>query len=190
MNDHSGQSANPAGAHSAQAQPERRNADAPLPDSRPTAASSVDGDPVDGKPAGPDALAAVFKQLAEAIEYLAYLLAAEVDRVKLKIRRLVVMAILGAIAGVAGLAFVGCTVWLLLSGIAGGVGALFGDRFWLGGIVTSLVILVVGAGAAWIFLRRRKSAGMKSARQRYEKRQAAQKTRFGREVEQTADLPK
>jgi hypothetical protein len=137
-------------------------------------------------PAGPDALAAVFKQLAEAVEYLAYLLATQVDRVKLKIRNLVMLVSLGAIAAVTGLAFVFCTVWLLLSGIAGGIGELLGDRPWLGGIITSAVILIVGGLAGWIVYRRVKSSGLKSIRRRYEERHAKQRARFGRQVEQAA----
>jgi hypothetical protein len=93
---------------------------------------------------------------------------------------------LGAIAAVAGLAFVFCTVWLLLSGIAGGIGELLGDRPWLGGIITSTVILIVCGLAGWIVYRRIKSSGLKSIRRRYEERQAKQRARFGREVEQAA----
>jgi hypothetical protein len=91
------------------------------------------------------------------------------------------------VAAVAGLAFVFCTVWLLLSGIAGGLGELLGDRPWLGGIIVSVVILIVGGLACWIVYRRVKSAGLKSIRRRYEKRQAKQRARFGREVEQAAE---
>jgi Zn-dependent protease with chaperone function len=160
-------------------------------DANPRDASAADAgraDP-DGKPAGPEALAAVFKQLAEAVEYLAYLLATQVDRAKLKIRNLLILVALGAIAAVAGLAFVACTVWLLLAGIAGGVGVLLGDRPWLGGIVTAAVILIVGASAGWFFYHRIRTSGLKSARRRYQKRQAEQKSRFGREVQQTAESP-
>ncbi len=155
---------------------------------RPDPIDSRTDDPIDGasKPAGPDALSAVFKQLAEAVEYLAYLLATQVDRVKLKIRNVVLMVALGAVAAVAGLAFVFCTVWLLLSGIAGGLGELLGDRPWLGGIIVSVVILVIVGLACWIVYRRVKSAGLQSIRRRYEARQARQRARFGREVEQAA----
>jgi hypothetical protein len=156
---------------------------------RPDPIEAGRSDPADSssKPAGPDALAAVFKQLAEAVEYLAYLLATQIDRVKLKIRNLVLLVILGAIGAVAGLALVFCTVWLLLSGIAGGLGELLGDRPWLGGIIVSAVILIVGGLACWIVYRRVKSSGLKSIRRRYEERQAKQRARFGREVEQAAD---
>ncbi|HEV2973092.1 MAG TPA: hypothetical protein VGY55_24205 [Pirellulales bacterium] len=160
-------------------------------DANPRDASAADAgraDP-DGKPAGPEALAAVFKQLAEAVEYLAYLLATQVDRAKLKIRNLLILVALGTLAAVAGLAFVACTVWLLLAGIAGGVGVLLGDRPWLGGIVTATVILIVGGSVGWIFYRRIRTSGLKSARRRYQERQAEQKSRFGREVRQTADSP-
>jgi Putative Actinobacterial Holin-X, holin superfamily III len=154
---------------------------------RPDPIDARGADPSDApKPAGPDALAAVFKQLAEAVEYLAYLLATQVDRVKLKIRNLVMLVALGVIAGVAALAFVFCTIWLLLSGIAGGLGELLGDRPWLGGIIISAVILIVGGLAGWIVYRRFKSSGLKSTRRRYEERQAKQRARFGREVEQAA----
>lgn len=145
----------------------------------------------DGAPHGPDALSAVFKQLAEAIEYLAYMLATQVDRVKLKIRNIVLMAVLGVIGAAAAMALVVCTVWLLLSGIAGGLGELvFGDRPWLGGIVVSVVILLAGALAGWIVYRRVQKSGLKATRDRYQKRQAEQRTRFGREVDEAAHSPK
>src|SRR2546430_1683514 len=99
------------------------------PDSDPTRNS-------DARPAGPEALSAVFKQLAEAIEYLAYLLATQVDRVKLKVRNVLLLTALGVIGAAVAMAFLACTVWLLLSGLAGGVGVLLGDRPWLGSIVT------------------------------------------------------
>ncbi len=146
-----------------------------------------DSHETNGHPAGPDALSAVFKQLTEAVEYLAYLLAAQVDRVKLKVRNIVLLAVFGLIGAGAAMAFLACTVWLLLSGIAGGVGVLLGDRPWLGSIVTSAVILIVLVAAGWIVYRRVQSSGLKATRERYAKRQAEQKVRFGREVEQAAN---
>jgi hypothetical protein len=138
------------------------------------------------QPRGPDALSAVFKQLAEAIEYLAYLLAAQVDRVKLKIRNIILLAAIGVIAVAMAAAFLVCTVWLLLSGIAGGIGELVGDRPWLGSIITSVVILIIATIAFWIVYRRVQSSGWKAVRKRYERRQCEQKARFGREVKETA----
>jgi len=141
----------------------------------------------DARPAGPDALAAVFRQLTEAVEYLAYLLATQVDRVKLKVRNVLLLAALGMIGVAVAMAFLACTVWLLLSGIAGGVGVLLGDRPWLGSIVTSVVILLIVVPAGWIAYRRVQSSGWKAVRERYRQRQAEQKARFGREVEETAE---
>jgi hypothetical protein len=141
----------------------------------------------DARPAGPEALAAVFRQLTEAVEYLAYLLATQVDRVKLKVRNVLLLAALGVIAAAVAMAFLACTVWLLLSGIAGGVGVLLGDRPWLGSIVTSVVILLIVVPAGWIAYRRVQSSGWKAVRERYRQRQSEQKARFGREVEETAE---
>ncbi|HKD38056.1 MAG TPA: hypothetical protein VKB78_14685 [Pirellulales bacterium] len=135
---------------------------------------------------GPDALSAVFKQLAEAIEYLAYLLAAQVDRVKLKVRNIILLAALGVIAVAMAAAVLFCTIWLLLSGIAGGIGAALGDRPWLGAIITSVVILIIATIALWIVYRRVQKSGWKAVRERYERRQHEQKARFGREVKETA----
>ena len=96
----------------------------------------------------------MFKHLAEAVEYLAYLLATQVNRVKLKIRHIVVMAVLGAIALAAALSVVFSTIWLLLSGIAGSIGVLLGDRPWLGSIVTAAAILLVTLPTGWFLYRR------------------------------------
>lgn len=156
------------------------------PKPQPTATASdakPDGQP---QPRGPDALSAVFKQLAEAIEYLAYLLATQVDRVKLKIRNIILLAALGVIAVALAAAFLFCTIWLLLSGIAGGIGELLGDRPWLGGIITSVVILIIATIAVWIVYKRVQSSSWKAVRERYERRQREQKARFGREVKETA----
>jgi hypothetical protein len=156
----------------------------PKPPTEPDSDAGQNGEP---RPAGPEALSAVFKQLAEAIEYLAYLLAAQVDRVKLKVRNIVLLAALGVIALAVAAAFLFCTVWLLLSGIAGGIGELLGDRPWLGSIITSVVILLVAGIALWIVYRRIQSSGWKAVRERYQRRQAEQKARFGREVGETAN---
>jgi hypothetical protein len=154
-----------------------------------TRPTETDGDSAhdgDARAAGPEALAAVFRQLTEAVEYLAYLLATQVDRVKLKVRNVLLLAALGAIGVAATMAFLACTVWLLLSGVAGGVGVLLGDRPWLGGVVTSVVILLILVSAGRIAYRRVQSSGWKAVRERYRQRQAEQKARFGREVEEAA----
>jgi hypothetical protein len=83
-------------------------------------------------------------------------------------------------------AFLFCTVWLLLSGIAGGIGELVGDRPWLGAIITSVVILIIASIALWIVYRRIQKSGWKAVRERYERRHREQKARFGREVKETA----
>jgi hypothetical protein len=153
---------------------------------RPNAADSDPAQDGDARPAGPEALSAVFKQLAEAVEYLAYLLTTQVDRVKLKVRNVLLMVALGVIGAAVAMAFLACTVWLLLSGIAGGVGVLLGDRPWLGSIVTAVVILLIVIPAGWILYRRIQSGGLKAVRERYRLRQAEQKARFGRKVEETA----
>ena len=157
---------------------------------KPARAAEIDREAArddDARPAGPEALAAVFRQLTEAVEYLAYLLATQVDRVKLKVRNVLLLAALGMMGVAVAMAFLACTVWLLLSGVAGGVGVLLGDQPWLGSIVTSIVILLIVVPATWIAYRRVQASGWKAVRERYRQRHAEQKARFGREVEEAAE---
>jgi signal transduction histidine kinase len=72
--------------------------------------------------------------------------------------------------------------WFVLSGIAQGVGAMFGDRAWIGDLITGAMALVaVGLGVSCA-ASMRDSASRKRTVEKYESRHAQQRTRFGRDV--------
>jgi hypothetical protein len=92
------------------------------------------------------------KDLQALYAYFRHYLTARVDAVTAKVRRAVVWAIVGIVAGLADAAAVVTAVVLLLQGIANGLAVLFG-AIWAGQLVTGiglLVLIALGlAGAAY-----------------------------------------
>ena len=129
-----------------------------------------------------EALKLLLKQFQELREYVSYYAAARTDSVKLSVQngfRRIVLAALGFVA-VGGLIVVAS--WFVLSGISQGVGALFGDRSWIGALVTGVLALGgVGLGMSCA-VAMRKSASRKGTVRKYETRDAQQRARFGRDV--------
>ena len=136
---------------------------------------------------GPDALAELLGHLAEALDYVGYLLAAQVDQVRMRVKRVLILAALGAVAALVGLVVVVASVWLALTGLAGAIGQLCGGRPWLGDLIVGGTILLGGAGATWIGLRWMRKSALASAKKRFAARQARQAERFGRTVHETAE---
>lgn len=155
-------------------------------------ANSADRAPDDQEPShakaprGPDALAELIGHLAEALDYIGYLLAAQVDQVRGRVKRVLILAALGAMAALVGLVAVVASVWLALAGLAGAIGQLCGGRPWLGDLIVGGTILLVGAAAIWLGLRRIRRSALASAKARFAARQARQAERFGRTVHETA----
>src|SRR4051794_10920841 len=71
-------------------------------------------------------------RLAEVREYASYYVKARVDRMKVSVRNIAVMAALGIVGLIAAGALVVTAVVLLCQGIALGLATLFGGRMWLG----------------------------------------------------------
>jgi hypothetical protein len=134
-------------------------------------------------PRGPDALADALQRLAEAREYIAHFIAAEVERLKLLVRRAAIWAIAGLTAVVLLLAIIVAAAGLLLFGLAQLVGSLLGDRPWLGGIIVGGGVLALGilllAWGLWSW----QASAFNAARERFAARKRRQEARFGRSVE-------
>src|SRR5204863_5692107 len=71
------------------------------------------------------------KRLGELGEYVSYYFAAKSDAFKLSLKNAVVYAALGVVGLIAAGALLVTAVVLLCTGIAGGLGRLFGERYWL-----------------------------------------------------------
>lgn len=129
-----------------------------------------------------EGLKLLLKQFEELREYVAYYAAARTDSVKRSVRnamRRIVLAALGFVA-VGGLIVMAS--WFVLSGISQGAGALFGDRAWLGALITGVLALAgVGLGMSCA-ASTQKNASRKRTVRKYETRHARQRARFGHDV--------
>jgi hypothetical protein len=137
------------------------------------------------EPTGPDALADAVERLGEAREYFAHLLAVEIERFKLRLRRAAIWAVVGLTALVLLLAVLVAAAGLLLTGLAQLIGSLLGGHPWLGAVIVGGGILLIGilmvAWGLWAW----QASAFDAARERFAARRRRQKGRFGRSVEPT-----
>lgn len=122
--------------------------------------------------------------LDELKEYANDYFSAQKDLTRAKAKQFASKAILGSLALVAVLAVVAVSVLLVLTGIALGLGELFGDRPWLGFLVTGLLLLGIIGLAGWFGLQRWQKSSRESTIRRYEQRHELQRQRFHRSVDQ------
>jgi hypothetical protein len=134
------------------------------------------------EPSGPDALAEALRRVAEAREYLVYLLAAEIDRFKLRLRRAAMWAVVGITALVILLALLVAAAGLVLVGVAQWLGELMGGRMWLGSLLTGAGVLVLGAAAVAFGLWSWQRSAYEATRERFAARRRRQRGKFGRSV--------
>ena len=121
--------------------------------------------------------------LREVIEFASYYLAAQADRLKLTAINIAMFVILGAIGAFVGTAIVLTAGVLLIVGIAGGLGALFGGRLWLGDLATAILVLgILFAGTIIVF---KKVTGTTRGKlvSAYEQRKSQQRATLGTDVD-------
>jgi hypothetical protein len=139
------------------------------------------------QPVGPDALDEALRHASEAREYFAHWLAAEADRLKLRLRHLAIWAIV-AVAGLAILlAIVMTAAGLLLVGVAELIGSLLGQRLWLGAIITGGGLLLIAALSVGIGLWSWNRSAFEAVRHRFAARRRLQRAKFGRSIEPVED---
>ncbi len=130
----------------------------------------------------PTGFEAISLRLREVIEFASYYASAQADRLKLTAINLAMFAILGAVAAFVGVAVVLTAGVLLVVGVAGGLGALFGGRLWLGDLVTAVVVLgALLAGTVVVFKMVTGSTRRKLV-SAYEQRKSQQRTNLGTDV--------
>jgi len=129
-----------------------------------------------------DAVRLLVKQSRELKEYFSYYITAKTDNVKIRLRNALLRMVLSALGFVtlAGLLIIAS--WFLLSGIAGGLGVLFGERLWIGNIAAGL-LAVAGLGLGMLYAgNRRMRISRDQTVQKYERRQERQETTFGHNI--------
>jgi len=133
-----------------------------------------------------EALKLLLKQAREVKEYFSYYVTAKTDIAKLRLRNTLIWFALSALGFVAlGGVFITAS-WFVLSGIAGGLGVLFGDRPWIGNIATGLLATTgLGLGTYYAVAKRMKIS-RNGTIQRYEERKARLEIEFGHNIDQAA----
>ena len=123
--------------------------------------------------------------LAEFGEYASYLIALEIDRVKLTAKRIGLYAALGVLGLVIVTAMLAAGTGLFVLGIAGLLGMLFGN-FWVGATVVGLLMFILVGVGAWIGLTIMNKSAYKALRLKYADRRQRQKKMYGRDVKEVA----
>jgi len=119
-------------------------------------------------------------------EYLAYLIAAELDAVKLAVRSAVIYAVLGVVALLGAAAVVVTAVVLLLEGAAEGISAALNGRLWAGELIVSVGVLAIIVVSALVALGAVKRSSRRLTVEKYETRKRDQRTRLGEDVSERA----
>ncbi len=136
-----------------------------------------------------EAIKGISARFSEIGEYISYYLSAKTDGLKVSLRNLGIYAALGVVGLIAGGGFVVTLVVLLLRGIAGALGALFGGRLWAGELVTAVLMLaLLGVGVVFA-MKRLTGSSRKRTVKKYGSRQQQQRTQFGTDVGQRAKDP-
>jgi len=125
-------------------------------------------------------------RIAEVREYVAYFVAVKADAIKLVVRTTVVYAAMGIIALLAVVAAVVTAVVMLLTGAAQAIGSALGGRMWLGDLIVGAGLLALLAIGVYIGVSSLTRSSRKNTVNKYESRQRAQQSQFGRDVEQRA----
>jgi len=124
----------------------------------------------------------VGRYFGELKEYAAYYASAKWDGIKLSVRQIVIYAALGVMGLFVGGAMLVMSVILLLNGIAGGLGALFGHHLWLGNLVLGAVLLGLLFGGAILGLKWITGKSKHKTVQKYESRKRQQRAEYGHDV--------
>ena len=145
--------------------------------------------PHDEAPA--DALKHAMRSFGELREYLGYFVAAKLDGIKLSVRRIGTLAVVGVIGLLAGGAVVATAAVLFCVGLAQAVATMFAHengvpRTWLGNLIVGLLMLLGIGGGAYVLMSRLIGSSKKATVKKYELRRQRQRADFGHDVLQRA----
>jgi hypothetical protein len=155
-----------------------------------TASGRENGDPPNGSPApehtAADAFRVILDRVAELRTFGAYYVSAKLDRLKLTIRQIVLLAILGLVAVIAAAAVAVTAIVLVLRGMAGGLAVLCGNTPWLGDLLCGVLVLGILIIGLWSFVRSFTKVNRQATVEKYEREQIRQRADLGSDVTQRA----
>lgn len=146
---------------------------------------SFSDDPPAPSPA--EAFASASRHLAEIKTYAGHYLTAKLDGMKSGFKSLALYAVLGLLAGVAGIAILATAGVLLVQGIAEGLTVLFNGRVWLADLVTGLVLLLGVLGATYFLVAKILGKSRAAAAAKYKAMNRDQKSQLGHNVHERAN---
>ncbi len=132
-----------------------------------------------GPPHPLDGLLANVKELSE---YASLYVQARRDQYTASLRNMMIKAALGILAAVVGITLLIVATAYLLSGIAAGLGQLFGERYALGQFVTGLTVLFVIGAVAFFGMKSLFAGSRKRTLEKYGRRHAEERQQFGHDV--------
>ena len=142
------------------------------------------------EPSPGEAFKNVARDLGELKEYVSYFLAAKMDGIKASVRNLGLYAVLGMVGLIAGGAIIVTAAVLLLTGLAGAIGAIFDpDKPWVGQLVVGLLVLGGLAGGVVLFMKKLTKASRERTVKKYESRQRQQRVDYGHDVAERGRQP-
>jgi len=128
----------------------------------------------------------LLRQVRELEEYFLHFVAAKTDLLKVSLRSTVLEVAQGALWFVAISGSLVIAAWFVLSGLAGGLGVLFGGRLWLGELMAGILFLA-GLGLGMHFaVGKNKKSFLERMVAKYEARRAQQQSEFGRSASDRA----
>jgi len=117
-----------------------------------------------------EALSDAATRFAELKAYLAQYVSARADGIKLSIRKVVLLAIMGVLGLIVGGAVLVTAAVIIVTGLAQLIGHLLGDRLWAGNLIVGVGVLGLVALGAWLVVRKMTQSSHKSTVNRYERR--------------------
>ena len=135
----------------------------------------------------PHPLDGLMKHVRELIEYANFYVETRKDSVRASIRGLILKAALGVLAGIIGATVLIVATVYLMSGIAAGLGSLFGERWELGMFTLGALVLVALGVGAFVMMKMMDRKARQRTVKKYEQRQQNQESRFGHSVKQRAE---
>lgn len=131
-------------------------------------------------------VASVGMRVRELVEFGSYYVTAQIDRAKLTAISIAMFVLVGLILAFVGVAVVLTAGVLLVTGIAGAIGALFNGRLWLGELITSVVILGGLVAGVLVVFKTVLTKSRKKVVAAYEQRKSQQRSDLGTDVDEQA----
>jgi uncharacterized membrane protein len=135
----------------------------------------------------PRPLDGIVQQLRELVDHANLYVEARKDMMRATVRNLIIKAVLGIVAAITGVTLIIVAVVQLMSGAATGLGLLFGEQYWLGELVLAAAVFLILAIGAFVGLKLLTKSARERTIKKYERRQQAQRERFGRSTLERAE---